>query len=68
MYNLLAYSESMNAVEEFTSTVPIVQKGTNHAENPLETNMTLQYGILIGVLVVLVSILVYRKVKNKKKK
>ena len=68
MYNLLANSESMNAVEEFTSTVPIVQKGTNHAENPLETNMTLQYGILIGVLVVLVSILVYRKVKNKKKK
>ncbi len=46
MYNLLANSESMNAVEEFTSTVPIVQKGTNHAENPLETNMTLQYGIL----------------------
>ena len=44
MYNLLANSESMNAVEEFTSTVPIVQKGTNHAENPLETNMTLQYG------------------------
>lgn len=68
MYNLLANSESMNAVEEFTSTVPIVQKGTNNAENPLETNMTLQYGILIGVLVVLVSILVYRKVKNKKKK
>ena len=31
MYNLLANSESMNAVEEFTSTVPIVHKGTNHA-------------------------------------
>ena len=68
MYNLLANTESMEAVEEFTSTVPIVQKGTNHAENPLETNIALQYGILIGVLIVLVSILIFRKVKRKNKR
>jgi hypothetical protein len=61
MFNLLA--EEMNAIEEIT-TVP----HTNHAENPLETNSALQYGILIGVLVVLVVILGFRKYKEKKKK
>lgn len=61
MYNLLANTETMEAVEEITSTVPIVRQGNNHADNPLETNLTLQYGIMIGILVVLVAALIFRK-------
>jgi hypothetical protein len=59
--NLLA--EEIRAIEEIT-TVP----HTNHAENQMETNPVLQYGVLIGVLVVLVAILAVRKYKEKKNK
>ncbi|MGN0476404.1 MAG: hypothetical protein ACI4HM_03600 [Ruminococcus sp.] len=63
---ILADAE-MKAVEEFSSTIPLNQGGTNHAENPLETNMVLQYGILIGVAIILVGVLVARKIGKKKK-
>lgn len=65
MYNLLANTETMDAVEEITSTVSIVRQGNNHADNPLETNMTLQYGILIAILIVLISALIFRKKRRK---
>lgn len=65
MYNLLANTETMDAVEEITSTVPIVRQGNNHADNPLETNMTLQYGIMIALLIVLISALIFRKKRRK---
>lgn len=63
---ILADAE-MKAIEEISSTIPLNQEGTNHAENLLETNMVLQYGILIGVVVILIAILIARKIGNKKK-
>lgn len=62
---ILADAE-MKAIEEISSTIPLNQGGTNHAENPLETNMVLQYGILFGVVVILIAILIARKIGNKK--
>ena len=62
---ILADAE-MKAIEEISSTIPLNQGGTNHAENPLETNMVLHYGILIGVVVILIAILIARKIGKKK--
>ena len=63
---ILADAE-MKAIEEISSTIPLNQGGTNHAENPLENNLVLQYGILIGVLVILVGVLISRKIGRRKK-
>lgn len=64
----LLYGDAvMKSAGEITTTIPLNQGGTNHAENPLETNPTLLYGILIGVLVVLIGIMAFRKVKKKNK-
>ena len=56
----------MKAIEGISSTIPLNEGGTNHAENPLETNLVLQYGILIGVVVILIGVLVARKIGKKK--
>lgn len=62
---LLLAEEHMDAVEEF-STALHEGEAVNHAENPLETNPYLLYGILIGILVVCVAVLAIRKKKKKR--
>ena len=67
MTQLILAKEEMKAIEGISSTIPLNQGGTNHAENPLENNVVLQYGILIGVLVILVGVLISRKIGRRKK-
>ena len=67
MTDFILADAEMKAIEEISSTIPLNQGGTNHAENPLENNLVLQYGILIGVLVILVGVLISRKIGRRKK-
>ena len=65
MTEFILADAQMKAIEEISSTIPLNEGGTNHAENPLETNLFLQYGILIGVVVILIGVLVARKIGKK---
>ena len=66
MTEFILADAQMKAIEGISSTIPLNEGGTNHAENPLETNLVLQYGILIGVVVILIGVLVARKIGKKK--
>ena len=62
---LILAKEEMYPVEEFPSGL-YEGEAVNQAENPLETNPALIYGILIGVLVVCAVVMFIRHRKKKK--
>ncbi len=53
-------------VEEFSTTE--IPPHVNHAENTLETNPYLLYGIMTALLVILIIALIYRKKRDGKDK